>query len=535
MSEEISKSPVAAGNDKPFIELEPKQKKMLTVTLLAELFLILFFNAAVKSVGSNITSDLGDASLFGFMNTVFFLCSTSMMPLSTKIGDKVGRKPIIAFGVALYTVSLLIAGTTHSMIVHIIFRGGQGFGQGCMLANSLAFLGEINTKQQRNRALGMYSVITGITNIIAPIAGGAITDALSWRFTCWGAVPFGIIVFFLVLRFMPKRVIRAETKMDISGAVAIAVTISSIVLYTSFGAKYGFTSTFGITLICLFVVGAVATGIIEKKATAPCLDFSLLKSKSFAITLAAVALLAPAMFATGAYIANYAMAVKGLSATWSSTFVSLNSVGLLIMGSIYTWISVRISVKKLCVFDAILFVINVIMMITFNTATPMWFIILTVLVQGARTSIYMPGYTTSLQNDMPPEITGSATATVQFVQSLSGTIGISVMSMLLNAKFKSGLGNVIPEGLLNYVQKTDITKFMSATYLMSNKAKEVADFQATLPAEAQSLFQQMMTNVRDAYAGGLSFAYTIIMVLCLLGLVCSILMLLWDPAKKQKK
>ena len=84
------------------------------------------------------------------------------------------------------------------------------------------------------------------------------------------------------------------------------------------------------------------------------------------------------------------------------------------------------------------------------------------------------------------------------------------------------------------MSQEDLSKYMTSTYLMSNKAQEVADFKATLATEAQPLFDQLMVNVREAYAGGLSFAYTIILVLCVGGLICCILMNAWNPNRGKK-
>lgn len=525
--------PKGANSEQAFIQLDKTQKVMLTIALLFELLLLLFFNAMVKAVGSNITSDLGDATLFGFMNTIFFVASTSMMPIATKIGDKFGRKPIISFGVALYTLSLLVAGTTHSMVIHLAARAMQGLGQGCMLANSLAFLGEINSSSERARALGWYSIITGVTNIVGPILGGIITDALNWRYTCFSVLPFGIVCLVLFLKFMPHVVINADTKIDILGAIDITIAVSSIVVYTSFGGRYGYTSTFGITMIVLFLVSFIAIFPIERRAASPCIDFSVLKDRRFAITVLAVVFLAPAMYSTGSYVANYGQAVKGLSSTVAASFTSLNSVGLLAMGVFYTWISAKVNIKSICIADAFLYICNMLLMMSLGVESSMPLIIFTVLLQGARTSIYMPAFTTSLQNDMPPERTGTATSTIQFFQGLVGTIGISCMSMILNNTFQANCANVIPAELLNYVEEADVSKFVSASYLMSNMAGELADYRATLPEAAQGLFDTLIMNVRDAYAGGLATAYQVLLVLCVVGFVCCILMRLWD--KKPEK
>lgn len=522
--------------DQPLIVLDKRQKFFLTIALLLGLTLILFFNSMVKAVGSNISSDLGDASLFGFMNTIFFLCSTSMMPVSVKIGDKYGRKPIIATGIVVYGASLLIAGLTHSMTIHLIARGGQGLGQGCLLANSLAFLGEINTKQDRSRALGWYSVITGVTNILGPITGGLVTDALGWRWTCTTAMPIAVICLVLVLVFMPKVIINGEVKIDIPGAVAIAASAIGIVMFISFGQTFGgYTSPFSLGMLALFLAGLIVTLMIERKAEAPCIDLALFKQKRFTITILAIIFLAPAMYATGSYIANYGQAVRGLSATVAGSFVSLNSVGLLGMGVVYTWLSVKTSIKNICLLDAALFIVNVVMMMTLGVHTALPFIIVTVLIQGMRTSIYMPAFTTSLQNDMPPEQTGIATSTAQFAQSLIGTVSVSLVSTILNNTFAKKVVTAIPEGLTEFVDPSELSGFLSSTWLMSNKAEELAAYRSSLPGDAQELFSLMIENVRTAYASGLQAAYTVILVCCCIGGVCCILMKIWEKKATEEK
>ncbi len=126
-------------------EMTKQQKTVATAAIFLALAEVLFFNAMARTVGTYITADLGDVGLYTFMNTIFFLCSTLAMPLACKLGDIFGRRNLIMTGIAIYSVSMLLAGFSTTMMMHVIFRGGQGLGQGFMLANCLTALGEIHT------------------------------------------------------------------------------------------------------------------------------------------------------------------------------------------------------------------------------------------------------------------------------------------------------------------------------------------------------------------------------------------------------
>ena len=108
----------------------PRSRRMIaTVAIFLALAEILFFNAMARTVGTYITADLGDVNLYTLMNTIFFLCSTLAMPISCKLGDIFGRRNLIMAGIAIYSVSMLLAGLSTNMLMHVIFRGGQGLGE----------------------------------------------------------------------------------------------------------------------------------------------------------------------------------------------------------------------------------------------------------------------------------------------------------------------------------------------------------------------------------------------------------------------
>ena len=198
----------------------PKSKKtIVTVTIFLALAEILFFNAMARTVGAYITADLGNVNLYTFMNTIFFLCSTLTIPLACKLGDIFGRRNLIAAGIIVYSVSMLMAGLSTNMMMHVIFRGGQGLGQGLMLANCLTAIGEIHTGPDKAKYLGMYGTVCGICNIFAPTIGGVIYDIMGWRAVFYATIVIGVVIAVLLFAQFPNVKCAEHTSIDIPGFI----------------------------------------------------------------------------------------------------------------------------------------------------------------------------------------------------------------------------------------------------------------------------------------------------------------------------
>jgi len=506
--------------------LEGKTKPWVSIALFLGLFEILFLNGMGRTVGPNIVTDLGNVSMFSLMYTVFFLCSTCAMPFSTKIGAKIGRKTIIMIGILLYSIATFNAGLSSNMVMHTIFRGLQGLGQGLMLANTLAFLGEFNDAKGRAKALGFYSTLTGICNIIAPVLGGVVNDVLNWRWAFYLALPIGVVVFLILLLRMPNVKIEenSQGRFDIIGTISLIIAVTCLVLTFNFGgSKYAWGSPQIIILILGFIVGLVIFLLTEKKVANPIIPLSLFKDKNFTLAVVGVVMIAPAMFAAGQYISLYAQSIRGLSATMAGTLTTIGSVGQLIIGYLFGLIVSKSSkVKPSLIVCGILGALTSIVLMAVDPTTVLVLLFATMFVNGVRNGIYMSGYTTYVQNELPKERIGIATSTVQFLQSLAGTIGVSIVGMVLAANFAKGLKTVIPIGLTDLVSLEELKPYLTANFLIPAKASELKDFAATLPGNGAELFNQLVENVRNAYSGALNQVYLVMLILGLIGLVATL-------------
>ena len=163
---------------------------------------------------------------------------------------------------------------------------------------------------------------------------------------------------------------------------------------------------------------------------------------------------------------------------------------------------------------------NFLMGLTRSPADMVW-LVLGVLLSGLGTTTYSMVYTLHAQNELPESLVGEGTSAIQFLQSMSGTIGLSIAGMVLNTSFARGLTGVVPEGLDAFLSAEELNGYMGTTLLTDPTAVEKA--MAGLSEQGQTLFTQFVENLRSAYAGAMFNTFCVLGVLAAITLVFSLM------------
>lgn len=515
-----------------FASMSKSKKLVVTVTILLALAEVLFFNAMARTVGAYISADLGDVNLYTLMNTIFFLCSTLAMPIACKLGDMYGRRNLIVIGIAVYSVSMLLAGMSSTMMMHVIFRGGQGLGQGFMLANCLTAIGEIHTGADKAKYLGMYGTVSGICNIFGPTIGGMLYNALGWRAVFYGTIVIGVVVVILLLTQMPNFKKSTESYIDFPGFILLSVSAASAVFAFNWLGSKGISDPVVIALFVACVVCAVAFVFVEKKSKSAIIPMNLFKNKYFVLCLLAACAIWPSMFASSAYFTLYAQAIRGMDAVASGAILSTQAIVSTVAGILvgYAITAMKGKIKNIMIVIVGLYAISMFLQSTCTSTTSIAILYVMMCIIGFGNGAVMGAFTAGIQGNLPAEQIGSGTATLQCFQSLTGTIGLSVVGFILNKTFSGKLANVVPAGLTDYVAEADLAAYKNAGALINSAA--TSEYCASLPEEAQGLFNTMMQNVNTAYAQSLRVVF--IILLCLLA-VAFVSMLMLKENNEAKK
>jgi EmrB/QacA subfamily drug resistance transporter len=171
---------------------------------------------------------------------------------------------------------------------------------------SLALLAqEFPPGRQRGQALGVYGATIGISVALGPLAGGAITDALGWRWVFFLNVPIGIAA--LVVTYLRLRESRDPnaTRVDWGGLVTLSGGLFMFVLALLRGNDEGWGSALIVSLLAGAAVLLAAFVAVERRVAQPMLPLGLFKRRAFTgVQLAAFAV-SVSLFALFLYLTLY--------------------------------------------------------------------------------------------------------------------------------------------------------------------------------------------------------------------------------------
>src|SRR3954469_2063951 len=237
-------------------------------------------NVALPSLGGDL-----DAGVSGLQWTVdaYTVVLASLLMLAGSTADRLGRKRVLAAGLAVFTVASLLCSLAPTVEWLVAFRALQAVG-GSML-NPVAMSIIVNTftdPRERAQAVGVWGAVFGLSMALGPVVGGALVSALDWRAIFWVTVPVGLAAIVLALRFLPESRAERPRRFDPVGQGLVIVLLSGLTYGIIEAPGHGWTSP---TILVTFGVSAAALlGLLrsERRREEPLIDLRFFRSIPFA-------------------------------------------------------------------------------------------------------------------------------------------------------------------------------------------------------------------------------------------------------------
>ena len=268
---------------------------MLGLTALAS-FMIALDALVITMAFTNIRADFG-ASVETLQWTVnaYNLSFAVLLLTGAALGDRFGRRRMFAAGICLFTAASVACALSGSIGWLIAARSAQGAGAALVMPLTMAILGSAFSKQERARALGIFSGVTGFALIIGPAIGGFITEHFGWRWIFWINLPIGVIAIALVLARL-RESFGPKAALDISGLVIVAAAAMALVWGLLRGNVAGWTSAEVVGALAAAALLALGFVVWEQRATTPMVPMRLFRSRAFSAGIAASFLFYAAMY-----------------------------------------------------------------------------------------------------------------------------------------------------------------------------------------------------------------------------------------------
>jgi EmrB/QacA subfamily drug resistance transporter len=235
-------------------------------------------NVALPTIARDLHSGLSDLQ---WISDAYLLTLGSLIVLGGSLGDRFGRRRVFVFGLASFTAASVICGLAPTTLVLIAARALQGIGGALLVPGSLAIISASFVPQDRARAVGLWSGMSGVVTAGAPFLGGWLVDSVSWRAIFFINVPLAAAAIAVAQWHVPEtRDEGASHHIDVAGALTISAGLAGVVYALIDGPANGWTP---VTVVA-GVAGAallVAFPVLESRARNPMVPLGLFASRQF--------------------------------------------------------------------------------------------------------------------------------------------------------------------------------------------------------------------------------------------------------------
>jgi len=229
--------------------------------------------------------------------TVTPLVSAVAIPTAGRLGDMLGKKPLILVSLVPLVVGSIVCALATSLPAMIVGRGLQGLGMG-IIPLGIALMREILPSQRLSSAVAAMSASMGVGGALALPFAAAIAQATTWRAMFWAFTGLSAIGIVLIWRLAPAgRQGDPSSRFDPLGAVLLAGGLLPLLIAISQGSTWGWASPMELACLVAAAVLLILWVWQEMRVAQPLINLRSLANRTCSLTNVASAFVAFAMYA----------------------------------------------------------------------------------------------------------------------------------------------------------------------------------------------------------------------------------------------
>ncbi|MFF8367751.1 MFS transporter [Streptomyces lydicus] len=419
-----------------------RRRWAILYTLMLSLLIVVLdnsiLNVAMKTIATPRPTGLGATqSELEWAINAYTLVFAGLLFTSGLLGDRLGRKKVLLFGLAVFGAGSVLAAFAGSPTQLIAFRAVMGLGGAFVMPATLAVLMNVFERDEQPRAIGIWAGGVGLAIAIGPIAGGLLLDRFWWGSVFLVNVPIVLIALTAMLILVPDSRDPAPGRMD---PVGVLLSVVGLVLLVYGIIKGGQLADFTDPQ----VVGTVAGGLVvlgvfvvhQKRSDHPSIDIGYFRKPAFAAAVAAIALVFFSLMGVTFFIVFYVQSVRGYTPLQAGLLILPLAAAQLIFAPRARLAVDRFGARAVCTFSMFVVADTMVGLLLLDTDTPLWVMEALFFLQGAGMAHIMPPVTVAIMQSLPREKAGSGSALNNVFRQVGGTLGVAVLGSLLSTTYR---------------------------------------------------------------------------------------------------
>jgi len=120
------------------------------------------------------------------------------------LADSFGRRPVVLWGIAMFTVASAGCALSQSIEQLVFFRALQGLSTGAGIVVSRAVIRDMFPPAQAQKMMSQVTIYFGVAPAIAPIIGGWLFVHLDWHAIFWFLTGVGVLLWSANYKLLPE-------------------------------------------------------------------------------------------------------------------------------------------------------------------------------------------------------------------------------------------------------------------------------------------------------------------------------------------
>ncbi|MEV5959222.1 MFS transporter [Streptomyces sp. NPDC051987] len=406
---------------------------ILAVIAIAQLMVVLdatIVNIALPSAQADLGFSDGNRQ---WIVTAYALSFASLLLLGGRIADLFGRKTAFLVGVAGFAAVSALGGAANGFGMLVTARALQGAFGALLAPTALSLLNTTFTDaRERARAFSVYGAIAGAGGAVGLLLGGVLTDTFDWRSTLYVNVAIAVVAFAGGMALLHNHRDAGNSKLDVLGTVLVAAGLFSLV----YGFSNAETHDWGSPLTWGFLIAGVvllaAFAWWQTKASHPLLPLGILMDRNRAASLLTVLISAGGMFGVFLFLTYYLQLNLGFSPTKTGVAFLPMIAGLMVTAQLGTQALLpRIGPKVVIPLGFAVSAAGMAWLTGIGVGSSYVSAVLPQLViTGLGLGLVMPAAMQLGTGGVTADEAGVASATVNAMQQVGGSIGTALLNTL---------------------------------------------------------------------------------------------------------
>ena len=385
-------------------------------------------NVSIPHISGNLSASVDEGT---WVITSYLVSNAIVLPMSGWLASYFGRRRVLLFCVAGFSITSLLCGLATSLDALIFFRILQGVTGGGMVPLAQSTMLESFPPEKHGVAMAAYSLGILIAPIVGPTLGGWITDSYTWRWIFFINVPVGVLSCAMMGAFVwdPPYLKRPQGRIDFPGIFLLALGFGSLQMVLDTGQKndwFGAPSIRVYTTLC--VIGLVGMVIRELTAKHPIVDLRALKNRTFAAGVFLMTIVGFVLYGSLLLLPIYLQTLLNYPALTSGLALSPRGIGALVGTPIVGILTGKRDPRKILAFGLAIGGFTMFQLSHLNLNAGYWDIFWPQVLQGVGLSCTFIPLATASVSLIPKHKMSNATALFNLMRNIGGSFGVALMT-----------------------------------------------------------------------------------------------------------